>query len=80
MRHAARLAQRGWWCAKYDLKDGYLQLPLRENQCDFLGFRHPRTGEYFRYRYLCFGLACAPFIFQSIMKDSSVWQSREAST
>lgn len=69
VRHAARLMKQGWYAAKYDLKDGFLQIPVRSNQVDFLGFQHPVTGQFFRYRYMCFGISCAPFIFQSFMTD-----------
>jgi hypothetical protein len=69
IRTATRMVKEGWYCAKYDLQDGFLQLPVRPDQCDFLGFQHPETGEYYRYRYMCFGLTCAPFIFQAVMQD-----------
>lgn len=69
IRDAARLIQPGFWMAKFDLSDGFLHLPVRTDQCDLLGFRHPVSGQYFRYRYMCFGLKCAPFIFQAAMQD-----------
>lgn len=69
VRHATRLLKRGYWMGKLDLSDGFLHIPLRDDQCDLIGFQHPATGEFYRYRYLCFGLACAPFIFQSTMQE-----------
>lgn len=58
----------GSYQAKHDLADAFLSIPVRPEQCDVLGIRHPVTGQYYRYRYLCFGLSCAPYIFQSFME------------
>lgn len=54
--------------AKHDLADAFLSIPVRPEHCDVLGIRHPVTGDFYRYRFLCFGLTCAPFIFQSFME------------
>ncbi len=32
-----------------------------------LGIKHPLTNEFATYRFLCFGLKCAPFLFQGTM-------------
>ena len=60
-------AKKGWWAAKFDLKDGFYHLPIHKKFVDLLGIRHPSTKRTARYRFLCFGLKCAPFFFQGTM-------------
>ena len=60
-------ARVNWWAAKYDLKDGFYHIPVHNLFVDLLGVRHPSRDSYARYRFLSFGLQCAPFYFQGTM-------------
>lgn len=55
----------GDFMAKVDLKNGFLQLPVRYKERTFLGFRHPFTGELCQFVRLAFGLTSATFLFQT---------------
>jgi hypothetical protein len=55
--------------AKFDISDAFLALPVREDQCELLGFRHPTSGEYYVYRYLAFGVSVSPYLFMCVMKE-----------
>lgn len=55
----------GEFMGKADLKNGFLQLPVREIETTFLGFIHPFTQEYCLFIRLPFGLGPATFLFQT---------------
>ena len=52
--------RRGMLGCKWDIADAFHCWPLLCARCDLVGFKHPVTGEYYRYRYMCFGLSQAP--------------------
>jgi hypothetical protein len=76
IRHITRLLKRGYWMVALDLSDGFLHIPLRDDQCDLVGFQHPVTGEFYRYRYLCFGLACGTYVARNLVASASTTQCR----
>ena len=45
----------GAWMGTMDLKDAFQHFAIRARDCDLLGIRHPRIGEFFRGRFLPFG-------------------------
>lgn len=53
------------YLAKADLKSGFLQLPIRERERTFVGFKHPITGKWCVFHRLPFGLGPATFLFQT---------------
>lgn len=55
----------------FDLQDGYFHVPVNPAEVDFLGCRHPATGEFYRYTYLPFGVATCPLLFCSFMNGIS---------
>jgi hypothetical protein len=59
----------GWWAAKFDLKDGFYHIPVNAKLVPLLGVKHPSSGQFGAYRFLCFGLKCAPFFFQGTMVE-----------
>ncbi len=62
-----RNAKKGWWAAKFDLKDGFYHIPVNIKLSSLLGIKHPKSDSKAVYRFLCFGLKCAPFLFQGTM-------------
>jgi hypothetical protein len=62
-----RSAKVDWWAAKFDLKDGFYHIPVNIKLTSLLCVKHPRTNKFAAYRFLCFGLKCAPFLFQGTM-------------
>ena len=60
--------KKGWVACTYDLTSGFYQLPLRADMANFVCIRLP-NGKHGRFRFICFGLKCAPFIFQGTMMD-----------
>ena len=60
--------KKGWFACTYDLTSGFYQLPLRNDMTNFVCIRLP-GGKCGRFRFVCFGLKCAPFIFQGTMMD-----------
>lgn len=58
--------QPGDSLSKFDLADAFFHLPIHEDHSDLLGICDPATGEYFRYRYLPFGIASAPRSMQRL--------------
>jgi hypothetical protein len=63
---ATPLLLRGMAVSKFDIADAILVWPIFARDCEVQGFRHPTTGEYYRYRFMPFGLAFgqAPVIQQ----------------
>ena len=53
------------YMAKADLKNGFLQLPMRRCEQTYLGFIHPFTRKYCVFLRLPFGLGSATFLFQT---------------
>ena len=51
----------GAWMGTMDLKDAFQHFAIRARDCDLPGIRHPRTGEFFRWRFLPFGVKSAPW-------------------
>ena len=60
--------KQGWVACTYDLSSGFYQLPLRQDMPNFVCIRLP-NGKCGRFRFICFGLKCAPFLFQGTMMD-----------
>ena len=60
--------KQGWVACTYDLTSGFYQLPLRQDMANFVCIRLP-NGDCGRFRFICFGLKCAPFLFQGTMMD-----------
>ena len=60
----APLLLRGMAVSKFDIADAFLVWPVFARDCEVQGFRHPATGEYYRYRFMPFGLKQAPGIQQ----------------
>ena len=60
-------ARLNWFMAKYDLQDGFLHIKVSDNLVDYLGIKFPDSSDVGRFRFLCFGLKCAPVIFQGAM-------------
>lgn len=50
---------------KADLASGFLQLPINKKEQTYLGFIHPINGRKCVLQRLLFGLASAPFLFQT---------------
>ncbi len=63
INEVVRGAHLNWWAAKFDLRDGFYHIPVNDSFVDLLGVVHPTKLTYARYRFLCFGLKCAPFFF-----------------
>lgn len=62
----------GCYQSKFDLADAFFHWPIAQPDCDFLGIKHPATGEYYRYRFTVFGASQSPEIQQHwsvILKD-----------
>ena len=57
---AVRGLRRGMLAAKFDIADAFHCWAVLARSCDYLGLRHPITGDYYRYRFLPFGAAQAP--------------------
>ena len=55
---------RNMGISKLDLTDAFLCWPVHVRDCEVRGFRHLRTGEVYRYRYMPFGLKQAPGVQQ----------------
>ena len=56
-----------WVLAKYDLKNGFYHIGVKASQANLLGVKKVFGEGYCTYRFLCFGIKCAPFIFQGSM-------------
>eukprot|EP00873_Tetraselmis_striata_P004519 jgi/Tetstr1/424783/TSEL_001480.t1 len=56
--------QPGDALGKIDLTDAFFCWPTASSDCDYQGFQHPATGEYYRYRYVPFGNRQAPALQQ----------------
>lgn len=55
----------GDYLIKMDLANGFLQLPINDNEQTYLGFRNPVDGRFGVVQRLPFGLRSAPFLFAS---------------
>ena len=55
----------GDYMVKADFKNGFLQLPIRECEQTFVGFKHPFNNSYCVFTRLPFGLGPATFLFQT---------------
>lgn len=53
------------WMMKADLENGFLQLPINKPEQTYLGFKHPISKRHCCLQRLPFGLASAPFLFQT---------------
>ena len=49
--------------SKYDLSDAFLHLPVEASNCEYLAFRNLH-GDYYRYRFMPFGVSSAPWLCQ----------------
>lgn len=58
-----RKLTRGAYLAKADLKNGFLQLPVRVVERTYLGFFHPFKQTFCVFVRLSFGVASAAFLF-----------------
>mmetsp|Transcript_35206 Transcript_35206/g.86368 ORF Transcript_35206/g.86368 Transcript_35206/m.86368 type:complete len:1038 (-) Transcript_35206:366-3479(-) len=54
------------YISKIDLADAFFVRPVDATQCDFLGIKHEKTGEYYRYRFMPFGVASSPWSMQRL--------------
>lgn len=57
--------RRGSGLFKFDLEDAFYNWPVYVGDADYTGFRHPVTGEYYRYRFLPMGITSSPAVQQS---------------
>ena len=55
------------WMAKVDCADAFFHWALSEQMRDFMGIRHPITGEFYRYAYMPFGASFCPGVQQEII-------------
>jgi hypothetical protein len=69
IRDTVRAAKRGWWAAKFDLKDGFFHVPIHPDWVDFFGIKLPGTNKFARYRVLIFGASMSPAVFQMTMME-----------
>ena len=60
-----KFLRRGMLGAKFDLADAFHCWFVLTRSCDYLGLRHPTTGQFFRYRVLPFGHSQAPAFQQA---------------
>jgi len=63
-------AKHGDFMAKLDMSDYFFTYRVCEDDRRFLGVRHPRTGELYRYTRLPFGLRSSPFLACSLMHEA----------
>jgi hypothetical protein len=52
--------------SKIDLADAFFVRPVDATECDFIGVQHETSKEYFRYRFMPFGVASSPFSMQRL--------------
>ena len=52
-----------------DVKNGFLHVPIAEHHQQFLGIEF--QGEYYIWSVACFGLSCAPYLFNKLLKPIS---------
>lgn len=65
----------------FDLQDGFLHVPVHTAEVDLLGCRHPVTHQFYRYRYLPFGVASCPLLFCTVMNIIAyLLQQQDSST
>lgn len=53
----------GDFLTSFDMRDGYLHIPVDPRESKFLGCRHPISGALYKFTYLPFGIATCPIIF-----------------
>ena len=58
--------RRGDWCAKLNLKDAYLTVPICHDHQKYLKFL--RTGVTYLFTCLAFGLSSAPWLFTKLLR------------
>ena len=63
------LVRRGDWMVSIDLKDVYLQVPMRPESGKYLRFM--AFGKVYQFKVLCFGLSMAPQVFTRVMAPVS---------
>lgn len=56
------------WMMKADLTNGFIQLPINQAEQTYLSFVHPINRKYCKLQRLPFGLASAPFLFQTFTR------------
>lgn len=66
---AVAMLTDGAFMVKADLANGFLQLPINKNEQTFLGFLHPINNRFCVVQRLPFGLASAPFLFQTFTEN-----------
>lgn len=54
------------YISKIDLADAFFVRPVDSTECDFLGLKHETTGDYYRYRFMPFGVASSPWSMQRL--------------
>ena len=54
------------YISKIDLADAFFVRPVDATECDLLGVRHETTGEFYRYRFMPFGVASSPWSMQRL--------------
>ena len=64
------------WMISIDLKDAYLQVPIRPSSRKFLRF--VADGRVYQFKALCFGLSTAPQVFTRVMAPVSSFLHSQA--
>ena len=62
-----RSPRKGEWVTSIDLTDAYLHIPIHPQSRKFLRFHH--RGVAYQFTSLPFGLATAPLVFTSVVKE-----------
>lgn len=65
MSEIVNMIEDGGWMMKADFANGFLQLPINQREQTYLGFLHPVNKRYCKLQRLPFGIASAPFLFQT---------------
>lgn len=67
---------------KTDLVNGFLQLPVNKQEQRYLGFQHPINDRFAVLQRLSFGLASAPFLFQTFtqMLEAATYEIPQVKT
>ena len=50
------------WQSGFDMKDAFWNWARAQPDCEYMGVRHPVTGDYYRARYAIFGASDSPWI------------------
>lgn len=67
LQKVSKFIRQDFWATKIDLKKGYFQIPIKEEDQKLLGFSF--QGKKYKFQCLPFGLNSAPRYFTKIMKE-----------